>query len=143
MKRATYDRKAFCSEQQLQKPVCWRDELKGLQGQLGSTKVRLPAQQYRLKLQPLYVGGATMHFSGETIIVSDYGAYFTLVNSEESGAAYLNGFLNARTISTAVSAHASRLSLGASHAAATAYIPAFEEDLQARSGASSSDSTSH
>lgn len=60
-----------------------------------------------------YVGSVSLEFAGTRVVVPDHKLYFIPVESEHE-AAYLTGFLNAPTISQAVSAYAAQLSLGAS-----------------------------
>lgn len=60
-----------------------------------------------------YIGSASIEHLGEKIVVPDHKLYFIPVDTEPE-AAYLTGFLNAPTISKAVSAYAAQLSLGAS-----------------------------
>jgi hypothetical protein len=60
-----------------------------------------------------YIGSASIEHAGEKIVIPDHKLYFIPVDSEPE-AAYLTGFLNAPTISKAVSAYAAQLSLGAS-----------------------------
>lgn len=60
-----------------------------------------------------YIGSAAMDFSGVKVVVPDHKLYFIPVETEPE-AAYLTGFLNAPTISKAVSAYAAQLSLGVS-----------------------------
>lgn len=60
-----------------------------------------------------YIGSASIEHVGEKTVVPDHKLYFIPVDTEPE-AAYLTGFLNAPTISKAVSAYAAQLSLGAS-----------------------------
>jgi hypothetical protein len=64
------------------------------------------------KFAAAYIGSASMA-SGEVIVVPDHKLYFIPVDTEQE-AAYLTGFLNAPTISNAVSSYGAQLSLGAS-----------------------------
>jgi hypothetical protein len=72
-----------------------------------------------------YVGSTTIEYSGEKIVIPDHKLYFIPVDSEPE-AAYLTGFLNAPTITKAVTAYAAQLSLGAS-VAEYLNIPKFDE----------------
>lgn len=72
-----------------------------------------------------YIGSASIEHAGEKIVIPDHKLYFIPVDSEPE-AAYLTGFLNAPTISKAVSAYAAQLSLGAS-VAEYLNIPKFDE----------------
>jgi hypothetical protein len=72
-----------------------------------------------------YIGSAVIEHAGEKIVIPDHKLYFIPVDSEPE-AAYLTGFLNAPTISKAVSAYAAQLSLGAS-VAEYLNIPKFDE----------------
>jgi hypothetical protein len=72
-----------------------------------------------------YIGSAFIEHVGEKIVVPDHKLYFIPVESE-SEATYLTGFLNAPTISNAVSAYAAQLSLGAS-VAEYLNIPKYDE----------------
>ncbi|ASM77972.1 hypothetical protein VITFI_CDS2194 [Vitreoscilla filiformis] len=72
-----------------------------------------------------YIGSTLTEYASEKIVVPDHKLYFIPVESE-SEAAYLTGFLNAPTISKAVSAYAAQLSLGAS-VAEYLNIPKFDE----------------
>lgn len=72
-----------------------------------------------------YIGSALIEHAGEKIVIPDHKLYFIPVDSEPE-AAYLTGFLNAPTISKAVSAYAAQLSLGAS-VAEYLNIPKFDE----------------
>lgn len=72
-----------------------------------------------------YIGSASIEYAGEKIVIPDHKLYFIPVYSEPE-AAYLTGFLNAPTISKAVSAYAAQLSLGAS-VAEYLNIPKFDE----------------
>lgn len=69
--------------------------------------------------------GSTAVGSGQKVVVPDHKLYFIPVDSEPE-AAYLTGFLNAPTVSNAVSAYAAQLSLGAS-VAEYLRIPKFDE----------------
>ena len=60
-----------------------------------------------------YIGSAVMDSFGQRIVIPDHKLYFIPVETEAE-AAYLTGFLNAPTISKAVSAYAAQLSLGVS-----------------------------
>jgi hypothetical protein len=71
-----------------------------------------------------YIGSTTVA-SGQKIVVPDHKLYFIPVDSEPE-AAYLTGFLNAPTVSNAVSAYAAQLSLGAS-VAEYLRIPKFDQ----------------
>jgi hypothetical protein len=72
-----------------------------------------------------YIGSTFIDHVGEKIVIPDHKLYFIPVDSEPE-AAYLTGFLNAPTISKAVSAYAAQLSLGAS-VAEYLNIPKFDE----------------
>ena len=72
-----------------------------------------------------YIGSADIEHAGEKIVVPDHKLYFIPVESEPE-AAYLTGFLNAPTITKAVSAYAAQLGLGAS-VAEYINIPKFDE----------------
>ena len=72
-----------------------------------------------------YIGSASIEHAGDKIVIPDHKLYFIPVDSEPE-AAYLTGFLNAPTISKAVSAYAAQLSLGAS-VAEYLNIPKFDE----------------
>ncbi len=72
-----------------------------------------------------YIGSSAIEHAGEKIVVPDHKLYFIPVESELE-AAYLTGFLNAPTITKAVSAYAAQLSLGAS-VAEYLNIPKFDE----------------
>ncbi|MGJ7488764.1 N-6 DNA methylase [Variovorax sp. ZT4R33] len=72
-----------------------------------------------------YIGSAAIDYAGEKAVIPDHKLYFIPVDSELE-AAYLTGFLNAPTISKAVSAYAAQLSLGAS-VAEYLNIPKFDE----------------
>lgn len=72
-----------------------------------------------------YIGSAPIEHAEEKIVVPDHKLYFIPVETEPE-AAYLTGFLNAPTISKAVSAYAAQLSLGAS-VAEYLNIPKFDE----------------
>ena len=72
-----------------------------------------------------YIGSAPIEHVGEKTVVPDHKLYFIPVESEPE-AAYLTGFLNAPTITKAVSAYAAQLSLGAS-VAEYLNIPKFDE----------------
>jgi hypothetical protein len=65
------------------------------------------------KFAAAYIGSATIGAYGEKVVIPDHKLYFIPVSTENE-AAYLTGFLNAPTISNAVSAYGSQLSLGAS-----------------------------
>lgn len=60
-----------------------------------------------------YVGSGTLPDGSPKIIVPDHKVYFIPVETEDE-AAYLTAYLNARTVSGAVGAYASALSLGTS-----------------------------
>jgi hypothetical protein len=75
-----------------------------------------------------YVGGSSICFGTEKIVIPDHKLYFIPVETEEE-AAYLAGFLNAPMISNAVSAYASQLSLGVS-VADYLNIPKFDAENQ-------------
>jgi hypothetical protein len=72
-----------------------------------------------------YIGSATINFVGKKTVVPDHKLYFIPVDSEPE-AAYLTGFLNAPTISKAVSAYGAQLSLGVS-VAEYINIPKFDD----------------
>lgn len=72
-----------------------------------------------------YIGSTSIEHVGEKVVVPDHKLYFIPVESEAE-AAYLTGFLNAPTITKAVSAYAAQLSLGAS-VAEYLNIPKFDE----------------
>lgn len=72
-----------------------------------------------------YIGSVSTEHGGEKVVVPDHKLYFIPVETE-SEAAYLTGFLNAPTITKAVSAYAAQLSLGAS-VAEYLNIPKFDE----------------
>jgi hypothetical protein len=72
-----------------------------------------------------YVGSIDTGFAGQKIVIPDHKLYF--ISTETEGeAAYLTGFLNAPVVSSAVSAYASRLSLGVS-VAEYINIPRYDE----------------
>ena len=72
-----------------------------------------------------YIGSTTIEHAGEKTVIPDHKLYFIPVESEPE-AAYLTGFLNAPTITKAVSAYGAQLSLGAS-VAEYLNIPKFDE----------------
>ena len=65
------------------------------------------------KFAAAYIGTASIEGLGEKMVIPDHKLYFIPVDTEDE-AAYLTGFLNAPTVSSAVSAYGSQLSLGAS-----------------------------
>ena len=65
---------------------------------------------------------------GEKVVIPDHKLYFIPVSTENE-AAYLTGFLNAPTISNAVSAYGFQLSLGASVAEYLLIPPYCEKNL--------------